>query len=1027
MNTTFNRTVTNPNGKQAVYQYQRASNTAYLQGVNGQPSANCPASANSLTYDSNNFIASATDEEGRVTTYVREARGLPTSITRGAGTSQAVTTTYSWHPTFAVPTEVVRPGLTTDYAWNALGQLTEVTETDTTTQTVPYATGGQTRAWTYTYTTGGLVASIDGPLAGGGDTVSYAYNSNGYLQSVTNEVGLTTRFTSWNGRGEPTSMTDPNGVVTNFVYDPLGRLTSIAVDPTGVNAVTSFAYNVVGDITRITRPNGAFLNYGYDDARRIVAVTDNTGASISYGRDPMGNVTSVKFQDGSGALQLTQTATFDELGRLLTFVGAAGQTWTHGYDRTDNEVSVTDPRSNVRQWAFDALNRLISTTDEDGSVVALARDGQDNVTAYTDPRTLTTSYLRDGFGDVIERVSPDTGTTVYQYNAQGKPTSITDGRGVVTNLGYDNSGRLLSKQYPAAPGENVTYTWDATANGNNGAGRITEIDDASGSVQWAYDTLGRIVQETKTTAGVVYTIGYAYDADGNVTQITYPSGRTVGYARDALGRISGVTMQANAASAPVTLASNFAYEPFGPLQSLWYGSGLDLWKTFTQDYLIDVLLVQDTSTSTTLIDRAHGRTDSLNLTNIWDNVDTTRNESYWYTASNRLQNTSGLYGALTYYYDGVGNRTYEILTQGSTTATSVYGYPATSNLLTQITQGATTVRSLTYDGAGNIVGDSRSGTLYGYAYNDRNRLAQVSVGGQVTASYVYDGLERMAIRSAPGLTPSGTTHYLYDLSGRLMAEASSSGTILTEYAWVDDLPLAVFANLDTAAPNLWYVHADHLNRPIKMTDGTTKAVVWDAVYWPFGAVYAIGGAATNNLRFPGQYFLLESGLHYNWHRHYDPTLGRYTQPDPLAIAAPTSVVPVEESTPTADSLLSARGLRDMIAVNGSSEWPLGGAATHATTEFVDGPSLYAYANSSPAVKFDSTGQEVGANFTPIPPSVQQCATRGDNMSHCLPLYVLCQKFHGTSLLINGKRCGDCHNMCLLDGIWPFHFCPLRQF
>lgn len=65
------------------------------------------------------------------------------------------------------------------------------------------------------------------------------------------------------------------------------------------------------------------------------------------------------------------------------------------------------------------------------------------------------------------------------------------------------------------------------------------------------------------------------------------------------------------------------------------------------------------------------------------------------------------------------------------------------------------------------------------------------------------------------------------------------------------------------------MHADHLNRPLKMTDGT-EAVVWDAVYGPFGEVVSITGAAANNLRFPGQYFLIGSGLHSNWYRHYEP-------------------------------------------------------------------------------------------------------------------------------------------------------------
>jgi RHS repeat-associated protein len=152
----------------------------------------------------------------------------------------------------------------------------------------------------------------------------------------------------------------------------------------------------------------------------------------------------------------------------------------------------------------------------------------------------------------------------------------------------------------------------------------------------------------------------------------------------------------------------------------------------------------------------------------------------------------------------------------------------------------------------------------------------------------------------------GVTHFVQDLNGRLVYEATGRGAPLREYIWLDDIPLAVFADLDTATPQLYFVHPDHLNRPLRMTDGT-QAVVWDAVYKPFGEVHSITGSAALNLRFRGQYFLIENGLAYNWHRHYDPTLGRYTQPDPL--------------------------------------------------EFVDGPSLYAYVRSTPTMGTDPTGEQ----------------------------------------------------------------------
>ena len=88
----------------------------------------------------------------------------------------------------------------------------------------------------------------------------------------------------------------------------------------------------------------------------------------------------------------------------------------------------------------------------------------------------------------------------------------------------------------------------------------------------------------------------------------------------------------------------------------------------------------------------------------------------------------------------------------------------------------------------------------------------------------------------------------------------------------------------TVVPNKTdMVHADHLDHPQFMSD-STQAVVWKAIYEPFGTTHSIIGTATlNPLRFPGQWLQLESGLAYNWHRHYDATLERYVSIDPLGV------------------------------------------------------------------------------------------------------------------------------------------------
>jgi RHS repeat-associated protein len=208
------------------------------------------------------------------------------------------------------------------------------------------------------------------------------------------------------------------------------------------------------------------------------------------------------------------------------------------------------------------------------------------------------------------------------------------------------------------------------------------------------------------------------------------------------------------------------------------------------------------------------------------------------------------------------------------------------------------VRGFTYDGGGNITGDNRAGTSYDYTYNNRNRLATVTVGGNLRGTYTYNGLEQVAVRVMTNQTPSGTVHSIYDRGGNLIAETNGTGPAGTtrEYVWLADAsiaptfgssslvdrPIAVVSDVSTSPVTYW-AHVDHLHRPIKMTS-STKASVWEAVWKPWGEPHSLTGAASLDARLPGQWFQIEAGLHYNWHRHYDPSIGRYVQTDRIGFA-----------------------------------------------------------------------------------------------------------------------------------------------
>lgn len=82
--------------------------------------------------------------------------------------------------------------------------------------------------------------------------------------------------------------------------------------------------------------------------------------------------------------------------------------------------------------------------------------------------------------------------------------------------------------------------------------------------------------------------------------------------------------------------------------------------------------------------------------------------------------------------------------------------------------------------------------------------------------------------------------------------------------------------------SVYFYHHDHLNTPQTITD-ESGTIVWDATYKSFGETNITTETVSNNFRFPGQYYDQESGLHYNYHRYYDSSTGRYLKEDPIGI------------------------------------------------------------------------------------------------------------------------------------------------
>jgi len=849
-------TVTNALGKDTIYTFEVRNGLKRVATIEGQVTPLCGAMTTALSYGADGFVNSRVDNNGNIDTFGYNERGLRETVVESVGSAEERTTVTTWHPDFRVPSQIVRPGQTEDFTYDTSGRVLTRTLTDTQTQTVPYATAGNTRVWTYTYTSLGLIETVDGPRTDVNDVTTYGYDTNGELETITNALGHVTRITERDARGYVTKTEDPNGIVTEAEYDERGRMvaSTLAAGTTSA-ATTLFQYDDANQLERVTEPSGAYLTYTYDEAHRLTRVTDRLGHYVDYELDAAGNRTTEQNFTSTNIIRRTQTRLFDELSRLREYTGGMGQLTSYEYDDNDNLIDVTDPLDRISSSQFDALDRLIASVDPDSFQVGYAYDARDNTTSVTDQRGLVTTTVFSGFNDVLQIDSPDTGVTTFRVDEAGNRTEQTTARNIVTKYHYDALNRLIHTEYPGAPGLDVEYEYDT---GANRVGRLFRMRDNIGVSIFSYNKRGERVRERKRIAGLWYDLRYTYDRGGNLTSTTYPSGKQVKYLLNGNRQVKEIQLIEDGVM--TVLATGISYRPFGPMQRLTYGNGLINIVGWDQDYRQirnAVAPIQD-------LRFAYNATD--NLIGVNDITDRSRDQDFGYDNLNRLTSAEGIYGELSYAYDAVGNRTTFVENGVST----LYQYGATSNRLEALIDGSGLERDYRY----NLTGSTVDTGEMSHGYNRYERVARSTIEEQDTL-YRYNGEGERVLRTAPDGT---VVLFHFDASGNMLAESSDDGVTLREFVFLDGVPLAT---LDTG--EMYYHHLDQVGASQKLTKDSQE-LVWSGDYRPFGMVSESTSPEANPIRFPGQYEQAGGSLYYNYYRVYDPALGRYTQSDPIGLS-----------------------------------------------------------------------------------------------------------------------------------------------
>ncbi|MFE6890766.1 DUF6531 domain-containing protein [Streptomyces sp. NPDC057694] len=732
-----------------------------------------------------------------------------------------------------------------------------------------------------------------------GNTTSSEWDRWDNLLAYTDALGHTTRF-EYDRTHNPTVIELPDGSRSTSTYNALNLpVTMTDHDETAWHQ----EFDERGNLTAVTAPNGATNRFTHHANGAVATTTDPVGAQASY--------------------------EVDGAGLPVAIGNPAGQRATIERDAFGRPTVVTDPAGAITRAAWTVEGLLSERTAPDGRSERLTWDGEGNCLSHADAAGGTTLFEYTHFDQPSAQTMPDGVRYTFAYDTELRRTRVVNPQGLTWDYTYDRAGNLTAES--DFDGREVAYVLDAS-------GRVVSHTTPLGEeITFRYNSVGELVE--KNVAGAV--TSFAYDSAGALVRAASPSS-TMEIERDVLGQIVAETVDGRASrftydllgrrtsrTTPTGAVSELSYDGSGNRDALTSdGHRLD----FTHDVLGQELSrVWGTPASrvsaTTAWDLA-GRSVSHSLVAPGG---TLRDRSYTYRADNHLTGVAdratgkrrdirldAVGRPLTvtadgwtesYAYDRAGNQTRADWPAKAPRAEARGERTYTGTRL----QAAGSVR-YEYDGAGRMVLRqkqrlSKKPDTWRYAWDAEDRLTSCTTPDGTRWQYTYDPMGRRTAKhrlAEDGETVAESTLFTWDDSNLAEQTDSTTGITLT---WDHEghRPLTQLERRPRGQgeydSRFFAIVTDLIGTPTELVDEQGD-IAWRSRTTMWGATaHSRDATAVTPFRFPGQYEDRETGLHYNYFRHYDPESGRYTTPDPLGLdPAPNPVAYVDNPQAFSDPL-----------------------------------------------------------------------------------------------------------------------------
>ena len=770
------------------------------------------AAAAAATYDAFGRQLTATDAIGNVTRQAFDRLGRVVQTTDGAGSVRA--SSYDAFDRTLTQTDAL--GQVTTYVYSTSARSVSITTPEGVVVKTVRTRHGQTQTVT----------------DGKGQVTTYTYDKNGNL--VGTATPLTTTAQAFDRANRLVQTTDARGVKTSLTYDSANRVLTRAVDPTGLNLVTTWTYDALGQQISVTDPVGGVTTFVYDLKGQLLTQTlGGLNLTTSYSYDARGKTLTVTSPGGT----VTQYV-YDNLGRRTQErVDPSGlniaRSWT--YAANGNVLTRVEANGAVTRFAYDGENRQVYAVDALGNTVRTEYDAEgrvSRVTNYAQPIVTTTLPTPTTAAQIAALVVATPGkdaVVANRYDRSGRLRFTVDGNGAVTEYKYDADDNVVERiAYVNAISlagwtgtSDPVVTVDATRDQHtrtvyDALNRATYVADPLGAVtRFVYDGNGNVTRQVLSATLVAASASpssVATSANDRISVFTYDNANRQTWRADPVGAVTKSEYDKNgnllrstefattiaAGGTPSTVTANATLDRVtvnvydAANQRSYSVDALNYVRKWAYDG--DGRVTAATRYATAI---AAGAAASTVVTSAADQAD-----GFIYDKAGRLSNSTDALGAIERYtYDGLGNKLTFTNKKGSVWT---YAYDAAGRLTTE-TSPAVALTSVAPDGSGKLVEGSTAqvALVTKLTYDALGNLTSRTeafgrAGEQRTTSYDYDARGRQVKVTYPpvGVYSETTTALATNGQAAVASRAEVTKTLFTQ-TFYDPLGNAV-ANVDVA-------------------------------------------------------------------------------------------------------------------------------------------------------------------------------------------------------------------------------------